>query len=82
MASIGEVSECSILIQESVIRSHHVFKEVWAHDLAKFFWLTKKPETLNLIDRRAVALIKVDRTVVGHAPREFARVFWHFLACA
>ena len=52
MASIGEVSEGSILIQESVIRSHHVFKEVWTHDLAKFFWLTKKPETLNLTDER------------------------------
>ena len=73
MASIGEVSEGSILFQESVICGHHVFKEIWTHYLAKFFWLTKKPETL--IDRRVVALIKVDRTVVGHAPREFARVF-------
>ena len=50
------------------------------HDLAKFFWLTKKPETLT--DRRAVVLLKVDRTVVRHAPRDFSRVFWHFLACA
>ena len=26
-----------------------------------------------------VALLKVDRTVVGHVPGEFSRVFWHFL---
>ena len=29
MASIGEVSEDSILLQETVIRGHHVFKEIW-----------------------------------------------------
>ena len=29
MASIGEVSEDSILLQKSVIHGHHVFKEIW-----------------------------------------------------
>ena len=71
MTSIGEVFEDFILLQESVIRGHH--RRYGLHDLAKFFWLTKKPEMLT--DRRAVALLKVDRNVVGHAPREFSRVF-------
>ena len=31
---------------------------------------------------RAVALLNVGGSVVGHVPREFSRVFWHFLACA
>ena len=35
-----------------------------------------------LTERRAVALLKVDESVVGHVPREFSRVFWHFLASA
>ena len=66
MASIGEVSEDSILIQESVIHGHHVFKEIWTSEILSLV----KPETL--IDRRAVALLKVDRSVVGHVPREFS----------
>jgi hypothetical protein len=35
MASIGKVSEDSILLQESVIRGHHVFKEIWTPRLSK-----------------------------------------------
>ena len=35
-------------------------------------------EAGNARDRRAVALLKADRTVVD-VPREQSRVFWHFL---
>ena len=52
--------------EESVIRGHHVFKEIWTSEILSLV----KPETL--IDRRAVALLKVDRSVVGHVPREFS----------
>jgi hypothetical protein len=34
MASIGEVSEDSILLQESAIRGHHVVKEMWTPQLS------------------------------------------------
>ena len=77
MVSIGEVSEDSILLHESVIRGHHVFKEIWTPRLGEILLVSQ--EAGNSHDRRAVALLKADRSVVGHVPRELSRLFWHFL---
>ena len=40
--------------------------------------LTLEHEEGNNHDNFAVSLLK-DATVVGHVPREFSQVFWHFL---
>lgn len=76
MTSVGEPDD-SILLKESVIRGHHVFKNIWTPWLGEVLLVWK--EAGNAHNRRAVALLKADRTVVGHVPREFSRVVWHFL---
>ena len=77
MMSAGGETEDSILLKESVIRGHHVFKNIWTPRLGEVLLVSQ--EAGNTHDRHAVALLKADRTVVGHVPREFSRVFWHFL---
>ena len=77
MTSIGGERDDSILLKESVIRGHHVFKNIWTPRLGEVLLVSQEPG--NIHDRQAVALLKADRTVVGHVPREFSRVFWHFL---
>ena len=42
MASIGEVSEDSILLQESVIRGRHVFKEIWTPQLSEILLVNQE----------------------------------------
>ena len=71
-------SEDSILLKESVIRGHHVFKVVWTPRVGEILRIGK--EAGNTHDRRAVAVLKADGTIVGHIPREFSRVFWYFLS--
>ena len=71
-------SEDSILLKESVIHGHHVFKVVWTPRVGEILRIGK--EAGNTHDRRAVAVLKADRTIVGHVPREFSRVFWYFLS--
>ena len=61
---------------ESVIRGHHVFKSIWTPAIGET--LPLNIEDGNSHDPNAVAIIK-DSTVVGHAPREVARVFYFFL---
>ena len=42
MASVGEVSEDSILFQESVTRGHHVFKEIWTPRLSEILLVNQE----------------------------------------
>ena len=76
MTSVGDSGD-SIFLCESVIRGHHVFKDVWNPRLGEILLVGK--EAGNHHDRYAVALLKAERTTVGHVPREFSRVFWHYL---
>ena len=76
MASVPS-SEDAIFLLESVIRGHHIFKEVWTPRLGEI--LAVRKEVGNAHDRHAVALVRNDGTIVGHAPREVSRVFWHYL---
>ena len=78
MVSISEVSEDSILLQESIIHGHHVIKEIWIPRLGKTLLVNQ--DSGNTHDQCAVTLLKADRSVVGHVPREFSRVFWHFFS--
>lgn len=77
MAS-APVSEESIYLHESVIRGHHIFKQIWTPRIGEI--LSAQQETENVIDRKAVALLKADGTVVGHVPREHSKAFWYFIA--
>ena len=52
----------------SVIRGHHVYKEVWRPVIGQFSVLA---EPTNCHDKRAVAIFQ-DAEIVGHIPRELA----------
>ena len=60
---------------ESVIRGHHIYKTVWTPFTGEILTLTIEEGNEN--DPFAVAVMK--DSVVGHAPRELARVFFFFL---
>ena len=67
---MAESEECTL---ESVIRGHHIYKWIWRPLVGEV--LTLEREEGNTHDRFAIK----DAIVVGHIPREFLRVFWHFL---
>ena len=62
MASTDVESEDSFLLKESVIRGHHVFKDVRVGEILRI-----GKEAGNTHDRRAVAVLKGNGTIVGHA---------------
>ena len=66
----------SVLLKESVIRGHHVYKSAWTPRLGET--LQVRQETWNSHDGREVALLQ-NQVVVSHVPGEFSKVFWHFL---
>ena len=78
MASTDMKSEDFILLKERVIRSHHVFKDVWTPWLGEILRIGKEAGSAH--NRRAVAVLQADGTIVGHVPREFSRVIWYFLS--
>ena len=51
MASIGEVFEDFMLFQESLIRGHRVFKEIWTQRLGKILLVNQEAgNTSSLTD--------------------------------
>ena len=58
----------SILLKESVIPGHHVFKNICTPRLGEVLLVSQ--EAGNIHDRRAFALLKADQTVVGHVREE------------
>ena len=60
-------------ILESVIRGRHIYKQIWRPLVGKI--LTFEHEEGNNHDKFTVSLLTEHATV----PREFSRVFWHFL---
>ena len=67
MTSIGEGSEHSILLQESVIH------RIWTPQLGEILLVSQ--EAGNAHDRHTVALLKAYRTVVGPVLRNVSRGF-------
>ena len=53
-------------LHESVIRGHHIFKEIWTPRTEEIVQV--RQEAGNRRDQNAVALLKADGTVVGHVP--------------
>ena len=52
MASIDEIFEDFILLQESVIRGHHVLKEIWTPRLGEILLVIKRSRKRSLTDVR------------------------------
>ena len=65
MASDGS-TECSGHCINSVVRDHHVYKNIWTPEIGEE--LTCRREVGNIHDLHAVAIIH-GSTVVGHVPR-------------
>ena len=66
----------AIFCKESVIRGHHVYKNVWTPFVGQI--LNARREAGNSHDRHAVVVV-FDSYVVGHLPREYSRIAWYFL---
>ena len=73
-------SKASVGVEEyllsSVVCGHHIYNQVWTPFIGEEL-ITEKEEG-NEHDVFAVAVLK-DGNVVGHVPREFSRIAWHFL---
>ena len=57
MASIDVNSEDSMLLKESVIRSHNVFKDVWTPRVGEILRIGREAGNAN--ERRAVAVLEM-----------------------
>ena len=66
----------AVLLHESVIRGHHIYKSVWSPRVGEIVSVDR--EHGNSHDRHAVCLLK-GSSIIGHAPRELAKYFWFFL---
>ena len=55
---------------------HHIYKQIWRLLVGEI--LTLELEEGNNHDKFAVSLLK-HATILGHVPREFLWMFWHFL---
>ena len=75
MASIG-TDGIAIYLYDSVIRGHHVYKDVWTPRIGEILQVARYTD--NHHDRFAVGVFKED-TIVGHVPREYSRMFYYFL---
>ena len=69
-------SDSSVYVLESIVRGHHVYKRVWTPHLGEQLRIQREENNEN--DPRAVAVMK-DSVIVGHLPRELARIVWFFL---
>ena len=58
------------------IRGYHAYQGTWLPFVGEVLELEKEPS--NSVDRYAVAVTK-NGTVVGHVPRNFSTLFFHFL---
>ena len=61
---------------QSVIRGHHVYKEIWTPFIGEKLHLEQ--EFGNRYDHCAV-IIKKEVTTVGRVPRNMSMYFWNFL---
>jgi hypothetical protein len=61
---------------DSVVRGHHIYKSFWTPLIGET--LSLMTEDANAHDSQAVAVMK-GGSIVGHAPRGLARVFFFFI---
>ena len=60
----------------SVVRGYHVYKDIWSPEINEILQCRRDPT--NDMDKNCVAILKND-IVVGHVPREHAKVFSFFI---
>lgn len=65
-----------VLFVNSVVRGHHVYKDVWTPFIGEELTVLREPE--NEYDCFAVSII-LDGSVVGCVPKELSRHFSRFL---
>lgn len=61
---------------QSAVRGFHIYKDGWEPEIGE--QLVTERETNNEMDKHAVAVLK-NGHIVGHLPREKAKIFWFFL---
>ena len=68
IAGAGMATDEAFCILESVIRGHHIYKQVWTPRLGQILGLPHKPR--NSHDQHTVKLVKNDAPVIaiGHVP--------------
>ena len=54
-----------------------MYKAVWTPTIGERLCVQREPR--NARDRRAVAVLTSEDTLVGHAPRAISKIFWHFI---
>ena len=59
----------------SVIRGHHIYKDIWTPFVGEILHVEQEARNLEE-DRFAVAIVKVE-TIVCHVPHEVLRLLWH-----
>ena len=69
-------SEMDSLSWDSVIRGHHIYKNIWTPFVGEI--LRVEQEVCNPENHFAVPIVKVE-TIIGHVPREVSCLFWHFI---
>ena len=75
-SALSDDSVNTSFIFSSFIRGFHVFKDRWDPQIGEI--LRVDHERNNSEDKNAIAIYK-QKQIVGHAPREFARVMRFFL---
>ena len=63
-----------MLLHESVIRGHHIYKSVWSPRVGEI--VSVDHEHRNTHDRHAVCLLK-ESAIIDHAPRETVAIVQH-----
>ena len=63
---------------ESTVHGHHVYKESWSSSIGEELTLSAQPESDNVFDKFAVAVLR-DNIIVGHIQWEISRLCWYFL---
>ena len=76
-ASDGGNSGDAVYFHPSIIRGHHIYKDIWSPRTGEI--LEAARERGNRHDRHAVSLLKAD-VIVGHVPRQLSRVLFFFLS--
>ena len=61
----------------SAVRGYQVYQDVFTPSIGEK--PVAKREFNNTMDKQAVKVVKGDETL-GHLPRKFSRIVWHFLA--
>lgn len=73
---MADVPAVSFFHVESVVHGHHIYKDIWEPIIGERLLIS--PEEGNEHDRTAVSILK-EGQIVGHVPREMARIVFYFL---